>query len=565
VTGAFALAITWAQLRSAPALLRVELMVMTLALAAVGWAGFLPASVRVRVLLLHGGFATIVVVASLVTGSAPGSLGCATLLSLLAAFLIGPRPALVVTTAAAGWLLVAGFIHQAWPQTFGVSFGTSDLDSATNWTRAGFTVLTLMVVGVVAMVEYLRNLTRALADGRAALDAAVAEEARRHEAVIARGRAEAELRRTQGLQALAKVGGGFAHELSNRLTVVRAELDSLAMRGEAATPPVVQEAVTDMVGAIEGAGAVLRRLLVVSGQDIVRAVDSTDLAELVEDARKQLAGVDGLRVVVEAEAHVTALVDRASLQGVFLNLAINARDAMGEGGTLLLRVRSATDDERTATGCSAAIDVVDAGPGMDSATMARLFEPFFTTKGVRGTGLGLLAARRVVEAAGGVLRVASAPGRGTTFTILLPHGTPLGARQEPAASAPVTARGVPVLVVDDDEAVRKAWKRALARHGVRVLEASDVDEAIAIARREPIALAWMDAVMPGRPTRELIEELRVLQPRAHLVICSGHVEEELLRRDLLLGGVDFVRKPCSVQDLVDRARRAAGAAAAIPS
>jgi len=251
------------------------------------------------------------------------------------------------------------------------------------------------------------------------------------------------------------------------------------------------------------------------------------------------------------------MADVASLHAVLLNLALNARDAMGGSGTLHILVRDASCTERDETGGAVAIEVADAGTGMDDVTLARLFEPLFTTKGTAGTGLGLSSSRRIIEAGGGTLRVASRLGHGTTFTILLPPSSEAALRPsvrvpEPAASP--TGRWV--LVVDDDAAVRRAWRSALAVHGFDVLEAADVDHALLLVREHSIALAWVDAVMPGRPTRDLIAELRNSQPWARLVVCSGHIDEELLRRDVSAGDIEFIPKPCSIAVLIDCARRA---------
>jgi signal transduction histidine kinase len=188
-----------------------------------------------------------------------------------------------------------------------------------------------------------------------------------------------------------------------------------------------------MKDSISDAAAVLLRLVPSSPDD--GPTPTLDLAELVTSARRQLRKVPGVDLVVHAEPGLRARVDPALIHGVLLNLVLNARDAMPEGGTVMLTARRATRAEAHATGCPCAIDVADAGSGMDEATLACLFHPFFTTKGPAGTGIGLKAARRALEKAGGRIQVASTLGRGTTFTLLLPAA--------PSRAASVTTSHAP--------------------------------------------------------------------------------------------------------------------------
>ena len=546
------LAILWWQVALWPVWSTVAL---TAVWCVVGWSAFLPASHRVRRCLILGAMAAISILAATAGGLVPGGIGAAAICGLMAACLVGGRHAAAITFLAVVALLSIGVLHAA--GALHVDPQGSELTNARNWVRTAATLLWLAVIPLPLMIGHLQTLSRTTLRRQELLDAAVLEESRRHASVEAQARADAERRRSQGLLALGRLGGGFAHDCSNRLQAIRGELDLVSMQPAAGRSEVVEQGLADMSEAVDAATAVLRRLLALSGRDIAAEATPMDVGAFVRATQRQLRMVEGLSVDVQIEACPAALGDAPSLHGVLLNLALNARDAMPAGGVFCLRARAATESERGETGCAAAIEVTDTGPGMDAATMAHLFEPFFTTKGASGTGLGLAAAKRVLEAGGGSVRVESSPGRGTTFTLLLAKADEITPKTEGRPLPAEVAPGACVLVVDDDDAVRRAWRIALSRRGFRVVEAPSVDRAIPLVRDTRVVLAWMDAVMPGRPTRDLIAELRRLQPHAHLVVCSGHVEEELLRRDLRAGEVDFVAKPCPLPLLIDRARRAA--------
>ena len=550
--GALPLAIVWWQIDYWPLW---HVVGLTAAWAVVGWLAFLPTPYRVRRGLLLAAMFVVSTQAAIAGGLLPGGIGAAAILCLLAAFLCGWRRAATITILAVATLLAIGALHAT--GVYRVAAKAFDVTRAGNWVRTGASLLWLAVIALPAMIGHLRTLAGTTLRSQELLDAAVLEEARRHASVEAQARADAERRRSQGLLALGRLGGGFAHECSNRLQAIRGELDLLSMQPSPARSTMVEQGIGDMSEAVDAATAVLRRLLALSGREIAAEAAPLDVGAFVRVTQRQLRMVERLSVETQVEECPHALGDAASLHGVLLNLALNARDAMPAGGVFRMRARAATESERSETGCAAAIDVTDSGPGMDAATMAHLFEPFFTTKGASGTGLGLAAAKRVLEAGGGRVHVSSLPGQGTTFTLLLAAAGETTPKPEERAAPQDVAPGACVLVVDDDDAVRRAWRIALSRRDFRVVEARSVDEALPLVKGTRVVLAWMDAVMPGRPTRDLIEELRREQPHAHLVVCSGHVEEELLRRDLHGGEIDFVAKPCSLSVLIDRARRAA--------
>jgi signal transduction histidine kinase/CheY-like chemotaxis protein len=536
---------------------RFDIVVLALVAAvALGSAAYLPMPRRfvVPLTLSFLGVASIPSVEFF--GIQPTASGGLAVICMLGACLTSPRTAKWIAGICVATIVSAGAYHMSgWIRP--IDPALMDLQDLGNWERTTLTVSVVMCMGVAAIVGHLDDLRRTVRLRREQVDAAVDEERRRLETVEAHARANSERRRAQGLVTLGRLGGGFAHSCNNLLQAMSGELELLALSPEAQTADCLGVTLTDMIEAVNSAASVLRRLSTLSGNDTAVIRTPVNANEIVRIAVAQLARIKGLEVVTEARGSSSALADVASLHAVLLNLALNARDAMGGSGTLRIVVRDASPAERDEIGGAIAIEIVDTGTGMDEATLARLFEPLFTTKGTAGTGLGLSSSRRIIEAGGGTLRVASRLGNGTTFTILLPPSGEAASR--PPAQVPMPAanpQGRWVLVVDDDASVRRAWRSALATHGFDVLEAADVDHALLLVREHSIALAWMDAVMPGRPTRELIAELRNAQPAARLVVCSGHVDEELLRRDVRTGDVEFVAKPCSIAVLIDYARRA---------
>jgi signal transduction histidine kinase/ActR/RegA family two-component response regulator len=559
------LAMGWWQLRHETGL-PLALQAATTSLVAIGaLASFLPLPRRIRIRITLGAILSVSVVSSFEVGLMPGSVGTAALACVLAAFLDQPGVAFAMTVGCVAWLCCFGIGQSFYPVFGRLVRGRTDIHNPLNWLRTFTTLVVITLVPVRALVHQLDAVARSARRRKQLLATALEEERRRQDLAAASARGEVERRAAAGLHMLGRLGGGFAHRCSNVLQAIAAEVDLLAMRPVDKNGGRLRDALGDMQEAVASSAAVVRRLLALTGCEGAPVRACVDLAAFVGAAERQLAMIPGLKVINESEPAAMAFVDAASLQAVLLNLALNARDAMAAGGTLRLKARPATESEQSETGCAAAIEVADSGTGMDGATMARIFEPFFTTKGAAGTGLGLVASRRAVEAGGGRLKVVSALGEGTTFTILLPPAIePHRPRYDGARHRADDSRRVPaspvearLLIVDDDMAVRQAWRAGLTKCGFSVLEAPSVEDALSIVRTCRVALVWTDAVMAGRPTRELIDEVRRCQPWAHLVVCSGHVEEELLRRDLLSGEVDFIHKPCPLSVLIARARLAA--------
>jgi CheY-like chemotaxis protein len=259
-----------------------------------------------------------------------------------------------------------------------------------------------------------------------------------------------------------------------------------------------------------------------------------------------------------AEDLAPVSVDPGQFHQVILNLAVNGRDAMPQGGTLTIETRNLTlhaEPHPRAIGLSAGryvvLTVSDTGVGMDALTRQRLFEPFFTTKEPgKGTGLGLATVHGIVKQSGGEIQVQSAPGKGTTFTIYLPASeTPPAPRARPAPTPSRGAEGI--LLVDDDPGVRSLAARLLERAGYRVQVAADGPEALRVLQsaQAPIHLLLADVVMPGMSGIELAQEVQRWQPGIRVLLTSGYTEAAVG-----IGGAQFLNKPYTPDELTAKVR-----------
>jgi CheY-like chemotaxis protein len=282
---------------------------------------------------------------------------------------------------------------------------------------------------------------------------------------------------------------------------------------------------------------------------------------------RRLVGADVAFEVDTRVPHGAVFLDPGHVEQVVLNLVVNARDALPDGG----RVRVTTDevvvdgeagDTELAPGRWLVIAVQDDGVGMDEATRSQIFEPFFTTKeGGRGTGLGLATVQGIAAQAGGAVRVDSEPGRGTTFRVWLPRVDP----EPPPVSEP-TARGAggheTVLVVEDDDAVRDFVVTVLRRHGHRVLQAPDGARALAIgvAHAGAIDLLLTDVVMPGMSGRELAARFAQFRPATRVLFMSGYTDDAVLKTAAFDATIAFLPKPLRPEQLLARVREVLGRA-----
>jgi len=371
------------------------------------------------------------------------------------------------------------------------------------------------------------------------------DQSRRLELDRERATVQQRLDLAQKMEAVGQLAGGVAHDFNNLLAAIRNAVQ-LALYDL----PAENVARADLESALhtaERAAGLTRQLLAFSrGQTLVR--ECIDLAALVRDTLPLLRTSIPPTVTVRIEADVAdafVVADRSQLEQVLLNLVLNARDAMPEGGSLLIAV--AVDASRAST----ILSITDTGIGMDDATRLRIFEPFFTTKAMgTGTGLGLSVVYGVVTQAKGTVHVNSAPGQGTIMRVVLPLSIrPLDVGSAtPMATAP--AAGC-VLLVDDDEAVRSTTRRLLQRHGWCILEAGDGEAALAhfTAHRDQIAIVLTDLRMPVMDGVQLALRIRSIAADFPIVFFSGYDELEQQAEEGI-ASIPLIAKPFSTADLL---------------
>jgi CheY-like chemotaxis protein len=367
------------------------------------------------------------------------------------------------------------------------------------------------------------------------------------------------------MEAVGRLAGGVAHDFNNLMTVVNGYGDILLNNLRPDDPH--REMVAEMRKAGERAAALTRQLLAF-GRKQVLAPRVLDLDEVVSEMGKLLLRTIGedIELVLDLQPGLAPVhADPGQMEQVILNLAVNARDAMPQGGRLVIRTANVRLDEdyiRSHPGVSAGpyvlLELRDSGCGISPEAKSHIFEPFFTTKGVgKGTGLGLAVVHGVVSQSGGHIDVDSEPGRGTSFQIYLPSAE-LGRQPVPSvAEVKVTPRGSEtVLLVEDEEAVREVNRRILVRGGYAVLEARDGNEALRVAARHrgPIHLLVTDVVMPGMGGRQLAEQLSALRPEMKVLFVSGYPDDAVVEYGIREGEVHFLHKPFSPSALARKVR-----------
>ena len=381
-----------------------------------------------------------------------------------------------------------------------------------------------------------------------------------------RGRLEAQLRQAQRIESVGRLAGGVAHDFNNMLSVILgyAEL----MKSAVADNDPLQAYILEIERAADHSRNVTRQLLAFSRKQIINP-SPLDLNRLVSDTQKTLARLIGedidLRFYPGPDVW-TIRFDPSQIEQVLINLAVNARDAMPAGGKLALETANVhldDDDCRMHPGCIPGdfvmLGISDNGTGMAPETLAHVFEPFFTTKDVgKGTGLGLATVYGIVKQAGGFIDVYSEPDQGTVFKIYLPRMT---AAEEiapaPEAAAPVRGSGT-VLLVEDDEMVRRMTTAMLEKIGYRVLVAPTPRAALALLENPdtPIALLMTDVVMPEMNGKELRIKANAIRPGMKVLFMSGYTANVIVHQGVLEEGVHFIQKPFNLNDLARKAREA---------
>lgn len=380
-------------------------------------------------------------------------------------------------------------------------------------------------------------------------------------------RMEEQHRQAQKMEALGQLAGGIAHDFNNLLTVILGYGETLGEGLDEGSP--LRSAVVEILRAGEHASALTRQLLAFSRKQVVTA-ETFCLSSVVRSTETMLRRLIGenirLTTCLEPDP-VYVEGDSGQIQQVLLNLAVNARDAMPEGGELTLATRSLDGDAgadelpgELTGGRWALLTVTDTGVGMSEEVQRHAFEPFFTTKAAdRGTGLGLSVVYGIVEQSGGYVEVDSAPGEGTAFRVYLPRAEerkePRKPQDVPAGLAPAV-RDTTVLLVEDDDGVRTLAETTLRRAGYHVLAAERTGDALELAAEHgSLDLLVADVVLPGRGGRQLAERLRELHPDLKVLYISGYTDDAVLRDDVAGERAAFLHKPFSPAGLSAKVRQ----------
>ena len=377
---------------------------------------------------------------------------------------------------------------------------------------------------------------------------------------------ELQLHQAQKMEAIGRLAGGIAHDFNNLLMVISGYSEFLLER--LGPDPRLRGPAQEISNATRRATSLTRQLLAFSRKQIL-APKVLDLNEVVTENLKMLTrmiGEDIDLVMVPAPAVGAVRADPGQIDQVIMNLAVNARDAMPQGGKLTIETANVTIDENFARmhqpvvpGDYVMLSISDTGIGMDSETQSRIFEPFFTTKGAKGTGLGLSTVYGIVKQSGAYIFVDSQPQRGTAFRAYFPRAD---VREEPVPAQenlglPRADRGQEtILLVEDEPNLRRLAQQYLEKQGYRILEAEDGAAALQIVagHQGKIDLLLTDVVMPGMNGRELATQITGQRPEIRVLYMSGYTENAIGHDGLLEAGINLLQKPFSLPALKERVR-----------
>ncbi len=374
-----------------------------------------------------------------------------------------------------------------------------------------------------------------------------------------------QLRQSQKVEAVGRLAGGIAHDFNNLLTVIKgySELSRMGLKeGDA-----LRENMDEIRNAAERAASLTRQLLAFSRRQVME-MKVLDLNTLLRDLEKMLRRIIGenIEMIIQpAEDLGRVRADVGQIEQVIMNLAVNARDAMPNGGKLTIKTANVELDESSARshfdvnpGHYVMFSVSDTGVGMTPEVRERIFEPFFTTKETgKGTGLGLSTAYGIVKQSKGHIWVYSEKEKGSAFKIYLPRvDEPLEEIGNEVLKKELPRGNETILIVEDEEEVRKLAGKILERQGYKILETFDGDDAlVACARcKSPIHLMLADVVMPGMSGFELANLLKPLYPEMKILYMSGYTDDAVVRHGVLEKGVNYIQKPFTMERLARKVR-----------
>jgi two-component system cell cycle sensor histidine kinase/response regulator CckA len=381
---------------------------------------------------------------------------------------------------------------------------------------------------------------------------------------------EEQLLQSQKMEAIGRLAGGIAHDFNNLLFVILGYAEALEKRGGGTAPG---DEIAEIRKAAERAAALTRQLLAFSRRQVFerRTINVNTLLCDLDKMLRRLIGEDVSLTTLLDPNLGSVRADAGQIEQVIVNLAVNARDAMPDGGKLTIETRCVELDHEYARdhlsvrpGRYVMVAVSDTGTGMDDETKSKIFEPFFTTKEQgKGTGLGLATVYGIVKQSGGSIWFYSEPGRGTSFKVYLPEvaGLVAGSGRETAALPPERGSET-ILLTEDEEAVRTLTRKMLAHCGYTILEAASPHQALEIARRheQPIDLLLTDVVMPEMGGSDLAARLQALRPETRVLYMSGYTDDVIVRHGVLEQGCVFLQKPFTAHALSRKVREALSAA-----
>ena len=377
---------------------------------------------------------------------------------------------------------------------------------------------------------------------------------------------EHQLQQAQRMEAVGRLAGGIAHDFNNLLTIIGGLAGLTANRlGEGTRE---RRDLDQVVKAAERASDLTQQLLTFSRRQIAE-IEHLDLNYVVSSLESLLRRLLGEHITLHTVlardvGHIRS--NRAQLEQIVMNLAVNARDAMPEGGTITIQTENVSvnghftaEQLQLEPGEYVVVSVSDTGQGMDAVTQANIFEPFFTTKSPgHGTGLGLATVYAIVQQAGGAIYVYSEPGHGSVFKVYFPR-VEAGVRPATAPASPAMAAGPlagrrTVLLVEDEAGVRSFASQVLTEAGYDVIEAGSGEEALTLAESHTgsIDLILTDVVMPGINGRVLAERLRLLHPEMAILYTSGYTDDMIVRTGVVTEGSAFMQKPFTPEGLLKR-------------
>jgi signal transduction histidine kinase len=500
--------------------------------------------------------------AYIVAGYLPGATLAAAYALILTALLLGRGSFVIVLCGFA--VLLIGFAVLVgtgiWSGASPVEFSQSD---PLNWFREGLISVFFWGSLGFSVLFVVTTIEQNLESRREALEILRKEIGIRRAAEKGRREAQEAANQAQKMETIGRLAAGIAHDFNNALLVIQGWNE---IRSASDTTEQQQEATAAIAQAAEHTAQLSRQLLTFARKD-VRAPKYIYLDELLDGMSKSLRHLIGTHIDTRVDVATRGLVhaDESQVQQLIFNLAINARDAIVESGTIRISVRDAlpAEVENFPEGVEnwVVLEVEDNGPGMDTEVQKRAFEPFFTTKEPgKGTGLGLSTALGIAQQSNGHIEFVSEPGR-TRFSVYLPAvDAALVSDDSGKTEAETTPLGLRTLVLEDDPLARRMIVSALRNNGNDVVACDNGDKAIMLLENDsqPFDLLCSDAIFPGEPLRKVLDSFEGHSPGARILICSGYVQEEIALRKLESGEYAFLGKPFTATRLIGKIREIIG-------